>query len=200
MLDIILNILAKANLTANELLLFYLTFISQTENGNKEEGLRRFSLWYNNGGHEQLKGLYDSLVEKRIIIKNYEPSTYRPDEIQFNKNFIKSFFKVTGELGQELWEAYPPYLYSGDTRYDLRNFTKKFKDLNELYFWYASTINHSREKHEEILEILNWAKTNDVVNISIVEFIGSQRWNDWKKLRQEGIKGKASTFQIYQDA
>lgn len=44
MLDIILNILAKANLTANELLLFYLTFISQTENGNKEEGLRRFSL------------------------------------------------------------------------------------------------------------------------------------------------------------
>lgn len=36
-LDTILNIMTKYQLTAEEVLLIYLTFISQTENGNPEE-------------------------------------------------------------------------------------------------------------------------------------------------------------------
>lgn len=36
-LDTILNIMTKYGLTAEELLLVYLTFIAQTENGNPEE-------------------------------------------------------------------------------------------------------------------------------------------------------------------
>ncbi|MEG0773570.1 MAG: hypothetical protein RR409_09580 [Clostridium sp.] len=36
-LDITLNIMTKYELTADELLLIYLTFIAQTENGDPEE-------------------------------------------------------------------------------------------------------------------------------------------------------------------
>lgn len=198
MLDIILNIISQYKLTGEELLLIYLTFIAQSENGDIKNHSIYFKKWYENGGHERLKDLFESLKEKNVIIKNYNPDIYDPNEIEFNKRFINQYFKLTGQLGQELWDAYPAYLYKGENRYDLRNFTKRFKDLSELYFWYASTIGHSREKHQEILEILDWAKKNDLVNISIVEFIGSCRWNEWKKLRQTGVQGKASTFDIYE--
>jgi hypothetical protein len=46
--------------------------------------------------------LFESLKEKGIIKKNYNPSSYDPDEIEFNQHFIKQYFKLTGVLGQEL--------------------------------------------------------------------------------------------------
>lgn len=41
-LEVILNTMSKWKLTADELLLIYLTFISQTENGNPEQHLSYF--------------------------------------------------------------------------------------------------------------------------------------------------------------
>jgi hypothetical protein len=36
----------------------------------------------------------------------------------------------------------------------LKNISKIFRDLNELYFKYASIIKHNVNKHKEILDIL----------------------------------------------
>ena len=91
-LDTILNITTKYNLTGEELLLVYLTFIAQTENGNPEENRIYFKRWYDGGGKERLRDLFNSLKEKGVIKKNYNPSVYDPDEIEFNQNFIKQYF------------------------------------------------------------------------------------------------------------
>jgi hypothetical protein len=82
----------------------------------------------------------------------------------------------------------------------LDNVTKRFQDYPEFYFWYASTIGHSIAKHREIIEILEWAKTQDLVSIPVIEFIGSRKWETFKELKQNGVKGQASTFDIYEDA
>ena len=81
-LDTILNITTKYNLTGEELLLVYLTFIAQTENGNPEENRIYFKRWYDGGGKERLRDLFNSLKEKGVIKKNYNPSVYDPDEIE----------------------------------------------------------------------------------------------------------------------
>jgi hypothetical protein len=138
-------------------ILIYLTFLAQTENGengNTTHSSSYFRRWYDAGGKERLRGLFESLKEKGIIIKNYTPSVYNPDEIQFNKNFMKQYFKVTGQLGQELKKAYPSTLYVNGKLVSLKNVTKQFKSDEEFFFWYASRINHSIEKHEEILDVL----------------------------------------------
>lgn len=199
-LDTILNIMTKYQLTAEELLLIYLTFIAQTENGNPEEHRVYFRRWYEGGGRERLRGLFDSLKNKGIIKKSYNPDTYDPDEIEFNQNFIKQYYKLTGELGQELMDAYPSTLYLNGKIVSLKNISKRFRDLQEFYFWYASTIGHSVSKHREIIDILEWAKMNDLIHIPIVEFVASYKWKEFKDMKTKGIQGKTSTYDVYTTA
>ena len=199
-LDTILNIMAKYKLTADELLLVYLTFIAQTENGDPKINRNYFRRWYEGGGKERLRELFNSLKEKGVIRKNNNPSTYDPDEIEFNQNFIKQYFKLSGELGMELEEAYPTNLYFNGKTVSLKNIAKKFLNMSEFYFWYSSTIGHSIEKHREILEILEWAKSKDLIQVSMVEFVSSQKWKEFKEMRDKGINGKVSTEQLYDTA
>lgn len=197
-LDTILNIMIKYKLTADELLLIYLTFIAQTENGNPEENRVYFKKWYDGGGKERLRTLFNSLKEKGIIKKNYNPECYDPDEIEFNQNFIKQYFKLTGELGQELMNAYPTTLCLNGKTVSLKNISKRFRDLPEFYFWYASSIGHSINKHRDILQILQWAKMNDLIHIPIIEFVASCKWDEFQEMKNNGLQGDANTYDTYE--
>lgn len=194
-LDTILNIMSEYKLTADELLLVYLTFIAQSENGSNTNYFLR---WYDSCGKYNLKKLFESLKEKGVILKNYNPSAYIPEEIEFNSNFLKKYFKLTGQLGQELYNAYPSYMYINGKIVSLKNISKIFRDLNELYFKYASIIKHNVNKHKEILDILEWAKSQDLVTVSLPEFIISCKWNEYKELRDKGVQGKADVSEIYE--
>lgn len=193
-LNTLLNIMSKYQLTADELLLIYLTFISQTENGDPQQNRVYFKKWYDGGGKSRLRDLFNSLKSKGIIKKNYNPTTYDPDEIEFNQNFIKQYFKFTGVLGQELMDNYPTTLDLNGKTVSLKNISKKFLNLHEFYFWYASTINHSITKHKEILDILKWAKTNNLIHTGIIEFVSSCKWNEFKEMRAKGIQGSANNY------
>lgn len=61
--------MAKYKLTADELLLVYLTFIAQTENGDPKINRNYFRRWYEGGGKERLRELFNSLKEKGVIRK-----------------------------------------------------------------------------------------------------------------------------------
>ena len=111
-INTILNLLITHNLTADELLVVYLTFLARDEEGHPEY----FAKWFNNGGSTQLRNIFESLKKKGIIKKDYNPSTYDPNAIDFNKNFLKSWIKNSGELGAELFDAYPPFISSSSVK------------------------------------------------------------------------------------
>lgn len=85
-INTILNLLSTYNLTADELLVVYLTFLARDEEGHPEF----FAKWFNNGGSQQLRSIFESLKNKGLIKKDYNPESYNPNEIEFNKNFLKS--------------------------------------------------------------------------------------------------------------
>ena len=88
-LNTMLNIMAEFGLTADELILIYITLYAQDEENHPEY----FMKWYIDcNGKDKLKLLFESLKTKQVIKKNYNPSTYDPNNIDFNKNFIKRFF------------------------------------------------------------------------------------------------------------
>lgn len=74
------------SLSADELLLVYLTLLARDEEGHPEY----FTQWFQNGGQPKLRDLFNSLKEKGIILKSYNPNSYIPNEIEFNKHFTKS--------------------------------------------------------------------------------------------------------------
>lgn len=187
-LNTILNLLINYKLTADELLLVYLTFLAQDEEGHPEY----FAKWFSNGGSSKLKDLFESLKEKGVIHKNYNPASYVPNEIEFNKNFLKGWIKNSGELGKELFDAYEPFLYLQGKYVPLRNISKKFSSLEEFFFHYSSQIGHSVEKHKEVMELLEWAKANKKITFGILSWVIDHKWEDIKLMKEHGFEGEIS--------
>lgn len=182
-------------LTADELLLVYLTFLAQEEENHPEY----FIKWFSNGGKSKLKELFNSLKEKGIIHKDYNPESYNPDDIEFNKNFLKGWLKLSGEMGKELFDAYPPFLTANGKVYPLKNVAKKFNSLDDFFFHYGVQIKHNPEKHREIMEVLQWAKENNKINSGILEFVCSNGWDALAYLRDHPQEGQVeSTFNVYE--
>ena len=182
-LNTILNLLGKYNLSADELLLIYLTVLAQHE----EKHVEYFNKWYENGGQSKLKELFLSLKEKGIIKKNYNPDCYNPNKIEFNQVFLKGWFKHSLAMGQELFDAYEPFIYIKGKYFPLRNIAKRFVSLEEFFFHYSVTIGHSLDKHHEIMELLQWGKENNLITYSVLEFVVSQKWSELKHIRENGL-------------
>lgn len=182
-LNNILNLLITYHLTADELLFIYLTTLAQDDERHPEY----LKKWFDNGGKDQVESLFTSLKEKKIINKDYNPNVYGPDDIEFNKNFIKSWMKNSRILGKELFDNYPPFLLINGSYCPIRNISKKFSTLDEFYFYYASTIGNSIEKHKEIMELLDWGKKNNLINFGILEFVASNKWIELKMLKDNNV-------------
>lgn len=172
--------MATYNITADELLLIYLTFIARDEEGHHIE---YFNKWFENGGSKQLRNLFESLKSKGIIHKDYMTDTWDPNQIEFNKTFIKSWIKNSLCMGEELFNAYPPFINIGGIQYPLRDIGKKFSSLDEFCFFYSTQIGHNPEKHKEVMDIFNWAKDNGYINFGICSFTIGRQWEALKELR-----------------
>ncbi len=144
--------------------------------------------------------MFENLKEKSIIKKNYNPESYVPNDIEFNKNFLKKYYKQSGVLGKELSDNYEPFIQINGKMASLRNIAKKFYTLEEFYFYYSSLIGHNPEKHKEVMEILRWARENKLCKVSILEFVASHKWNEFAQMKAEGFSPDVGTsFDVYQD-
>lgn len=194
-LNTILNICIAYNLTFDEFFLIYMTLLARDEEGHAEY----ISKWFSNGGNNRLKDLFNSLKEKGIIHKSYNPEVYNPNDVEFNKNFIKGWYKQSGEMGQELFDEYPPFITINGKVFSLRNIAKKFYSLDDFYFYYSSNIGHNPEKHKEVMELLKWGKENDLIRVGILEFVASHKWDELKYLKENNLQGQvASSFNVYE--
>lgn len=194
-LNTILNICIAYNLTFDEFFLVYMTLLARDEE-NHEEYINK---WFSNGGKDRLRDLFNSLKNKGIIHKDYNPDIYNPNNVEFNKNFLKGWYKQSGEMGQELFNEYPPFLSINGRLMSLRNIAKKFYSLDDFYFYYSATIGHNPDKHKEIIELVKWGKENDLIRVGILEFIASHKWDELKYLKENNMQGEiASSFNVYE--
>lgn len=133
--------------------------------------------------HTGLREVLLSLQEKGVILKSCKipnkGEKFDIDTIQFNENFLKFYRKTSGELGQELFEAYPSEAIIQGQAVPMRNFAKKFKNEEEFFFAYGKAIGWSLVKHREVLELIQWSKNNDHfgLNMNIADFVISKMWN-----------------------
>ena len=100
-----ISILSKYKITPNELTFIKTLLILQDE--ENEDLFKDYieSLYVCN---VKLREVLISLQKKEIILKSYkipsEGESFDPYSIPFNKNFIKSLYKSSFELGKELFE------------------------------------------------------------------------------------------------
>lgn len=133
--------------------------------------------------HTGLRDVLLSLQEKGVILKSCkipkEGEQLDIDTLAFNENFLKFYRKTSGELGQELFEAYPNEAIIQGTVWPMRNFAKKFDNEEDFFYAYGKAIGWNLNKHQEVLELIQWSKDNDHfgLNMNIADFVISRMWN-----------------------
>ena len=181
-----IELMTKYQIFAEELLFVKLVFLAQE--GHPEYLSKYF-------GQMPLKGAprdtIKSLQEKGVINKSYKipekGQTFNPKDVDFNKNFMKSYLQHSYDMGMELLMSYPMFTIINGKQFSLRNISKQFKNLDDFAFSYGKSIQFSISKHQEILELLEWGKEVNVINYGIVEFTSSLKWLELKELRESGL-------------
>ena len=127
-----------------------------------------------------LRLILEKLQSKGIIIQAYKlpkPGTkFVPEDVQFNKNFIKQFYRSSFEIGEELFEAYPQFTVVQGATYNLRRVSKKFNDLEDAFAKYAKIIKNDPEKHQEIIDLIAWGIENSYNFTTLDDFICDRGW------------------------
>lgn len=179
-----ISILDKYGLTPNELLVLRVLLLFQDD--QEEELLQRLLVTLKRV-EVPFRDVLVELQRKEIILKSYkvpkQGEVFDPLAIPINKNFIKNLYKCSFELGKELFEVYPQFGTINGTIVPLRGVSKKFDSLEQAYFKYGKSIGFNPERHERVIELVQWAKENNIINCSLASFIVNNGWHDLEALK-----------------
>lgn len=189
-----LDVMVALEITAEEWLFIQLLYLC--EEGDTDSLFRYFT----QAKKDSIpKATLQSLQEKGIISPTYKipgiGEAFDPAKIKLTDKFSKKYFKVSGEMGLELLQAYPLFITSGNKSFPMKNISKQFKSLEDFSFMYAKAIKFDRSKHEEVLSIIEWSKENELIQFGLAEFVISRKWEDLGKLKSgESLINFVRTF------
>ena len=107
-----------------------------------------------------LRTLLESLQSNGIILKSYklpkEGTQFVPEDVQFNQNFLKKYYRSAFEIGEELFYTYPQSCIVNGTIYNLRSVSKRFDSLEQAFQRYAKNIKNNPELHQQIIDDIKW--------------------------------------------
>ena len=172
----------KYKIDANQLLLLEIILIAQ-ENDDEEIVQQYFQSEAKGSLLEQLI----KLQEVGVILKSYKipKKGEKLDlyDIPINKNLTKDFYKCSFELGKDLFEEYPQFGFIDGKAVGIRGVSKKFNSLEDFYRFYGKTIRWKSDMHNHIIELVKWASENNILCISLCNFVIDHKWDELEALR-----------------
>lgn len=181
------NIYIKSGLTPTELYILRLLFLAI--DGDPSFLINYLSNVSN--GKELFRQILNSLKKKGVILSSFkipaDKEVLNYKNIPFNKNFTKMYIRESNELGKELFDVYPPFITINGKMCSIKNFTKaNLFSFEDFCLYYAKAIKSAGVTHERVMESLIFAKDNNLINYTILEFIASRKWNEIEYIRTSG--------------
>lgn len=181
-----ITLLNKHRLTSSELMLIRTLLILQED--SIEDLFADYISTFKDAGLN-LRNMLINLQEKGVLLKTCkipkEGEEFDPYSLSINKNFIKNLYKCSFELGKELFEVYPQFTtLSNGATVALRGVSKHFNSLEDAYFKYSKCIRWNQEVHNEIIELVKWAKEQNLICCSLSSFIINNGWLDLKSMKE----------------
>ena len=181
-----LDFMIKYGLTSDELFLMKLIFLSQD---GHNEYLTKFFNECSLG--MPILDLLTSLQKKGVINKSYtipcKGTVFEPKDVEFNKQVLKGFLQHSEDMGMELFQSYPAMTVINGKTFSLRNIAKFYKSFDDFCFDYGKSIKFDPVKHQEIMDILEWATENNLVHSGIGDFVISRKWLDYEAMKDGGM-------------
>lgn len=136
----------------------------------------------------QLRLLLTTLQNKGIILKSYklpkEGSSFVPEDVQFNQNFLKKYYRSAYEMGEELFYTYPQSCVVNNQVFNLRSVSHKFDSLEDAFAKYAKQIKNNPDVHKEILDNIRWGIENGYNFTTLDRFIVDRAYEALKAFKE----------------
>ena len=136
----------------------------------------------------QLRLLLESLQSKGIIVKAYkipkEGTQFIPEDVQFNQNFLKRYYRSAFEMGEELFYTYPQSCTVQGQVFNLRTVSKHFDSLEQAFQNYAKSIKNNPEIHQEIINNIKWGIENGYNFTTLDRFIVDRAYEALKAFKE----------------
>lgn len=179
--------LEKYKINSDELL--FITVILLIQEGDENPYINLyFSLPISCRG--SIRDILISLQTKQVITKEYTippaGTKFIPEDVVFNKNFIKSFYKGSFWIGKELFEIYPISTIVNGIEYKLRRVSKKFDSLEDAYRAYGKAISWKPDTHRNIMQLIEWGKQNNYQFTTLDSFIVDNDWLNIEAMKDSG--------------
>jgi len=172
-----LAVMEKYNISPNELFLLK-TILLALEEGEKKY-LGEF-LKITKNLKESFRNILVSLQEKGIILKSYkipkEGEQLKIEDIELNKNVVKTMFKASFDMGKELFDSYPTTTVVNGCVYKLRRVSKKYDSLEDAFKAYGKYIRWNQETHKQVIELIKWGIENGYSFTTLDSFIVDMDW------------------------
>lgn len=190
-----LCILEKYKLTPTELFTIKVILLAKEE--GDYEPLQRLSVILDGGLRLEL----ERIKSKGIILQTYKlpkPGTpFIPEDVEFNKNFLKQYFRASFEMGEELFSNYPQFTTVQGQVYNLRRVSKKFNDLEDAFAKYGKVIKYNPDTHDEIIKLIKWGIDNGYNFTTLDDFICDRGWLSLKAFKEgSGINVNTEAIQL----
>lgn len=136
----------------------------------------------------KLRDILVSLQEKGIILKSWklpkEGQQLIVEDITFNQNFQKQYFRASFEMGEELFNVYPQSTIVNGQIYNLKRVSRKFDSLEDAFAKYAKYIHNNPEMHQEVIELVKWGIDNGYNFTTLDSFIVDNSWMAIKAMKE----------------
>ena len=150
------------------------------------EYLQQYASGFENKNYFRLA--LEALQQKGIILKSYKipkPGTsFIPEDVQFNQNFLKKYYRSAYEMGEELFYTYPQSCVVNNQVFNLRSVSHKFNSLEDAFAKYAKQIKNNPEIHQEILENIKWGIENGYNFTTLDRFIVDRAYEALKAFKE----------------
>ena len=174
----------KYKIDDNQLTLLEILLIAQNEEDNE-----LVKMYFTSTKNIRLHLIY--LQNIGIILKTYKIPNKGEKldiyDIPINKNFIKDFYKSSFEMGKELFETYPQFGLINGSSVGIRSVSRKFNSLEDFYRFYGKTIRNKPEMHQHIIDLINWAKEQNVIVCSLCNFVIDHKWEELQALKDGNL-------------
>lgn len=183
-----LSFAERYSLTPNETLFVKMVFLASEGTDGKDYVKRYFAL--PETVRTNALDILHSLQQKHVITQEYKippkGGVFNPNEVTFNQNFRKAFFRSSFDMGKELFDHYPLSTIVNGMEFKLRRVSKKFNSLEQAFFHYGKYIGWNPEKHKHIIDLVDAGKKSGYQFSTLDAFIVDNDWNNLEALNENG--------------
>lgn len=168
--DDFLKFLYKNKISPNQFTLCYM--LSQVYNGKETPSIKPiFYEFVANFPKCFSEEEANDLIERGYLVNLDTNGKLRLDMLQATDKFNKLWFMDTFVGGEELWNLYPDWLYIKNTKVPAKSCSK-----DDVIGYYLKAINYNRKKHIMVLETLEKAIKDNMINSGIEKWVLSHQW------------------------